>query len=58
MDVNEFTIRTERLKNRLYRTALLYIGNESIALDAVDEAIFRGLKAFKSYVSRNILKRG
>ena len=47
MDVNEFTIRTERLKNRLYRTALLYIGNESIALDAVDEAIFRGLKAFK-----------
>ena len=47
MDVNEFTIRTERLKYRLYRMAFLYTGNESISLDAVDETVFRGLKAFK-----------
>ena len=47
MDVNEFTVRTERLKNRLYRMAFLYMGSESIALDAVDEAVFRGLNAFK-----------
>lgn len=47
MDVSEFTARTERLKNRLYRTALLYVGSESIALDAVDEAIYRGFKSLK-----------
>ena len=47
MDVNEFAVRVERLKNRLYRMALLYTGNENIALDAVDETVFRGLKAFK-----------
>ena len=47
MDVHEFTVRTERLKNRLYRMALLYTGNESIALDAVDETVFRGLQALK-----------
>jgi RNA polymerase sigma-70 factor (ECF subfamily) len=47
MNVSEFTARTERLKGRLYRTALLYTGNESTALDAVDETIFRGFKSLK-----------
>lgn len=47
MDVNEFTARTERLKTRLYRTAFLYLGSESPALDAVDETIYRGYKALK-----------
>lgn len=46
MDVNEFTARTEQLKSRLYRTALLYVGSENIALDVVDEAIFKGFKSF------------
>ncbi len=47
MDVNEFTARAERLKTRLYRTAFLYLGSESTALDAVDESIYRGLKSLK-----------
>lgn len=32
-------------KERLYRTALLYLGGEAAALDAVDEAVYRGLLA-------------
>lgn len=47
MDVNEFTARTERLKTRLYRTAFLYLGSESTAIDTVDETIYRGFKSLK-----------
>ena len=47
LDVNEFTARIERLKTRLYRVALLYVGSESVALDAVDETVYRGLKSLK-----------
>ena len=47
MDDDEFIARTERLKARLYRTAFLYLGSESAALDAVDETIYRGLKSLK-----------
>lgn len=47
MDVNEFTTRTENLKNQLYRTALLYLDSESMALDAVDETIFKGFISLK-----------
>lgn len=45
--MNEFTARIERLKTRLYRAALLYVGSESIALDTVDETVYRGLKSLK-----------
>lgn len=47
MDVEAFTARTQCLKARLYRTAFLYLGSESAALDAVDETIYRGLKSLK-----------
>ncbi|MDP4109797.1 MAG: sigma-70 family RNA polymerase sigma factor [Bacillota bacterium] len=47
MDENEFAARTERLKARLYRIAFLYLGSENMAVDAVDEAVYRGLKALK-----------
>lgn len=47
MDENEFTVRIEQLKNSLYRTAYLYFGSENMAVDAVDEAVFLGLKALK-----------
>lgn len=43
----EFIQRTEGVKKRLYRTALLYLGSESMALDAVDEAVYKGYCAFK-----------
>lgn len=48
MDANEFARRAQGEKARLYRTAFLYLGSEQRALDAVDEAVFRGLCAYKS----------
>lgn len=45
MGKNEFATRVELLKKRLYRTAYLYLGNEASALEAVDEAVYKGLKA-------------
>ncbi len=41
----EFAVRVEGMKARLYRTAYLYLGSESIALDAVDETVYKGLLA-------------
>ena len=47
MDIDEFAARTQKLKARLYRTVRLYLGNEHMAVDAVDETVYRGLKALK-----------
>lgn len=47
MDNHEFSTRIEHLKQRLYRTAFLYLGSESMAIDAVDEAVYKGLKGLK-----------
>ena len=42
---SEFAQRAMAEKERLYRTALIYLGGEAAALDAVDEAVYRGLLA-------------
>ena len=47
MDLNQFTQRVELLKKRLYRTAYLYLNNEASALEAVDEAVYKGLKSLR-----------
>ncbi len=47
MDAQEFARRAEEWKPRLYRTALLYLGGESQAVDAVDEAVYKGFLARK-----------
>lgn len=47
MDMEEFARRVERLRPRLYRTALCYLGSEAQALDALDEAVYRGLRSLK-----------
>ena len=47
MTEQEYLDRAEALKTRLYRTALLYLGSEAAALDAVDEAVYKGLRACK-----------
>jgi len=47
MDNNEFAARSEQIKARLYRTAFLYLGSESMALDAVGEAVYRGFLSLK-----------
>ena len=48
MKEDEFIARLEPLKPRLYRTALLYFGSESKAVDVVDEAVYRALRALKT----------
>ena len=45
MKESEYVQRAEVLKVRLYRTARLYLGGEHAALDAVDEAVYKGLRA-------------
>lgn len=47
MDREEFAVRVEAIKQRLYRTAYLYLGSEADALDAVDEAVYQALRALK-----------
>lgn len=43
----EYLARAGGLKERLYRTAYLYLGSEAWAVDAVDEAVYKGLLAFR-----------
>lgn len=43
MNHEEFAKRVENIRGRLYKTALLYMGNETLALDVVDEAVYKGL---------------
>ena len=43
----EYIHKAESIKKRLYRTALLYLGSESMALDAVDEAVYKGFCGYK-----------
>lgn len=47
MNKKEFATRIEKIKTKLYRTAYLYLRNESSALEAVDEAVYKSLKALK-----------
>ena len=41
--MQEFTVRLEPLRGRLFRTALAILGSSSAAEEALDEAVFRGL---------------
>lgn len=43
MNNEEFAKRVEAVRVRLYRTALTYLGSEALALDAVDEAVYKAL---------------
>lgn len=47
MDMTEYAHRIEQLKTKLYRTAYLYVGDETTALEVVDETVYRGLKNLK-----------
>ena len=47
MTEQEYICRAETLKERLYRTAMLYLGGESAAVDAVDEAFYKGFCGYK-----------
>ena len=43
MTNEEFAKQVERVRTRLYKTALTYLGSEALAMDAVDEAVYRAL---------------
>lgn len=45
MTQQEYAVRADALKGKLYGMAYLYLGNPSLAVDAVDEAVYRGLRA-------------
>lgn len=45
MDRQEFAARTQALRQRLFRTAYLYLGREADALEAVDEAVYQALRS-------------
>lgn len=47
MGREEFAQRVQAIRARLYRTAYLYLGNESDALEAVDEAVYQALRGLK-----------
>ena len=47
MNNEEFGKRIENIRLRLYKTALLYLGSEAVALDAVDEAVYKALCSYK-----------
>ena len=47
MDHEEFAARTQAVRQRLYRTAYLYLGSEADALEAVDEAVYQAMRALK-----------
>ena len=44
MTEQEFALRAQDQRSRLYRTAFLYLGGEHAAVDAVDEAVYRSEK--------------
>lgn len=43
MNNEEFAIRVESVRMKLYKTALVYLDNETLAMDAVDEAVYKAL---------------
>ncbi len=43
MNHEEFAKRVEAVRTKLYKTALTYLGSEALALDAVDEAVYKAL---------------
>ena len=51
MTDNEFATKIESIKGKLYKTAVLYMGNHPLALDVLDEAIYKALCSHKKLKS-------
>lgn len=47
MNENEYAEKAQAMRKKLYATAFAYLGREADALEAVDEAVFKGLCAHK-----------
>lgn len=48
MNKKEFAASVEAIRNKLYRTAYMYLGNEASAYEAIDEAVYKALKSLKN----------
>ena len=64
MNHEEFAQRVETVRKKLYKTALTYLGSEALAMDAVDEAVYKALcgkwklhrtEAFEAWISRILI---
>lgn len=47
MDQEEFAVRVHGIRGKLYRAAFILLGNETDALEAVDEAVYQALRSLK-----------
>lgn len=47
MNEQDYIQRAQAIKARLYRTARLYLASDSAALDAVDEAVYKGFLSYQ-----------
>ena len=47
MEMQEYARRVEGIQNKLFQTAVLWLGDPSAAEEALDEAVYRGLKGCK-----------
>ena len=47
MTNDEFAARIELIRGKLYKTALLYLGNETQAIDVLDEAVYKALCGYR-----------
>lgn len=56
MTEQHYLERADSIKTRLYRTAFLYLGSESMAVDAVDEAVYKGYLALKKLREEDFLE--
>lgn len=48
MNKKEFAASVEAIRNKLYRTAYMYLNNEASAYEAIDEAVYKALKSLKN----------
>ena len=47
MTKEQFAQNIERIRKQLYKTAYLYFGNETTAIDMVDEAVYKALCSYQ-----------
>lgn len=64
MKENDFAIQAEQIRKQLYQMAFLYLRREADALEAVDEAVYRGFRScrklkesafFKTWMTRIVI---
>lgn len=52
MTNEEFALKIETIRGKLYKTAMLYMGSHSLALDVLDEAVYKALKSHRKLRNR------